>query len=429
MKRLSQNQTLFFILIMVAVAFHSCRKEKSCEGCLNGNRPPNALAGLDQVITLPLDSILLDGSASNDEDGKIKAWNWKKISGPSTFHIVQPDSPKTLIKNLVMGVYTIELTVKDDAGLTAMDTLQITVNNPIQPNRPPVANAGPDLTLNLPTNLAPLNGGGSTDPDNNISTYLWRKIAGPEAYNILNKNAMQTQVSNLQQGTYEFELTVSDSAGLYTSDTTRVIVRPSSITQSLIIYFEPKSDTMVKLPAGWIPLKTPRLKLYPEVNGFSQTALATVEWSQISGPGPCNINSTTSLLPSVSGLLSGVYRFECKVTDTAGRKGSAFLLVSVSDPALPEEEIILPDLKWNSHWDLWLNVRFTIPENRSVKKIFIRQDCDLDFREVPHALNAGSGSTFIFTLIDASNLIINWDLSSGCWPASGEDSPAIKIVY
>ena len=34
-----------------------------------GNKPPTANAGPDQVITLPTDSISLDGSASSDPDG------------------------------------------------------------------------------------------------------------------------------------------------------------------------------------------------------------------------------------------------------------------------------------------------------------------------------------------------------------------------
>jgi hypothetical protein len=36
--------------------FLSCRKEKSWEGCREGNKPPFANAGADQKITLPKDS-------------------------------------------------------------------------------------------------------------------------------------------------------------------------------------------------------------------------------------------------------------------------------------------------------------------------------------------------------------------------------------
>ncbi|MGK2864635.1 MAG: hypothetical protein ACSLE0_22085 [Chitinophagaceae bacterium] len=55
---------IFFFSIMV-----SCKKEFSCEGCIGGNKQPIANAGSDQVITLPTDSVSLDGSLSSDPDG------------------------------------------------------------------------------------------------------------------------------------------------------------------------------------------------------------------------------------------------------------------------------------------------------------------------------------------------------------------------
>jgi hypothetical protein len=67
-------------------------------------------------------------------------------------------------------------------------------------NKPPVANAGPDQTLALPANMVNLDGSGSTDPDNNIAYYSWTKISGPSVYNILNANAVQTHLINLDQG-------------------------------------------------------------------------------------------------------------------------------------------------------------------------------------------------------------------------------------
>ena len=64
--------------LMILVVFLSCKKETSCEGCKENNKPPIAVAGPDQVITLPTDSISLAGSASNDPDGTISGWLWTK---------------------------------------------------------------------------------------------------------------------------------------------------------------------------------------------------------------------------------------------------------------------------------------------------------------------------------------------------------------
>ena len=74
-----------FILSISLFIFISCKKETSCEGC-KGNKPPIAIAGPDQVITLPTDSVLLDGRSSSDPDGTISVWLWTKISGPASLY-------------------------------------------------------------------------------------------------------------------------------------------------------------------------------------------------------------------------------------------------------------------------------------------------------------------------------------------------------
>jgi len=58
---------------------------------------PTAVAGPGQVITLPTDGITLDGSASNDPDGTISEWLWKKISGPASSKIYNGQSVKIII--------------------------------------------------------------------------------------------------------------------------------------------------------------------------------------------------------------------------------------------------------------------------------------------------------------------------------------------
>jgi PKD domain/Kelch motif/Galactose oxidase, central domain len=214
-----------FIVLLAGLLFNlSCKKEKSCEGCKENNKPPIAIAGPDQVITLPTDSVSLDGSSSNDPDGTISEWLWTKISGPASFILNNSTASNSVVKNLVNGVYQFELKVTDNGGLFAKDTMQIIVNDPLQPNRPPVANAGADQTITLPANTVNLNGSASIDPDNNITTYLWSMIVGPSSFNIANANTVQTQVVNLVQGIYQFELKVTDAGGLFSKDTLQVTV-------------------------------------------------------------------------------------------------------------------------------------------------------------------------------------------------------------
>src|SRR5690242_3532552 len=49
------------------------------------NLPPVANAGSNISITLPVDSTVLDGSASKDPDGTIQSYSWSRVSGPSQF--------------------------------------------------------------------------------------------------------------------------------------------------------------------------------------------------------------------------------------------------------------------------------------------------------------------------------------------------------
>jgi len=194
------------------------------------NNPPIAIAGPDQVITLPTDSISLDGSASNDPDGMISEWLWKKIAGPVSFNIVNAATAKTVIKNLTVGSYKFELSVKDDKDASAKDTMIVTVDAASTTNHPPVAIAGPDQTIVLPTNSVTLDGNASTDPDNNITSYAWTKISGPSSFNIANANAARTQVANLVEGVYQFELKVTDAGMLISKDTIGIMVSPSVAT-------------------------------------------------------------------------------------------------------------------------------------------------------------------------------------------------------
>jgi hypothetical protein len=117
----------------------SCQKETSCEDCLTANKPPLANAGFDRVIYLPQDSAVLDGSSSEDIDGTIVYWQWELISGPQSVKIVNKQLAKTLAYFSATGNYLFELSVRDNAGFTAKDTLQISVNSSLNIPSPEVS--------------------------------------------------------------------------------------------------------------------------------------------------------------------------------------------------------------------------------------------------------------------------------------------------
>lgn len=86
----------------------------------SGNKPPIAKAGDDQTKTEG-EEVTLDASASSDPDGEIVKWEWKEKQ-----KILSTE--KTFTKSdFSVAVHDIVLTVTDDKGATATDTVKITI--------------------------------------------------------------------------------------------------------------------------------------------------------------------------------------------------------------------------------------------------------------------------------------------------------------
>ena len=73
-------------------------------------------------------------------------------------------------------------------------------------NQLPTADAGQDRVVPLPTQLITLDGSASFDPDGTITTYTWRQISGPSEATLSGLDTTVVQVSDLQEGTYVFQL-------------------------------------------------------------------------------------------------------------------------------------------------------------------------------------------------------------------------------
>jgi len=123
---------LFTFFVAVAIIFLSCKKP-ACENCDNNpviggvNKFPIAIAGPDKIITLPTDSVSLDGSASSDPDGNIISRVWSSIGGlVTTFE--KTTGSRIVVDSLVRGVFLFELKVTDDRGYNSFDTVQVIVN-------------------------------------------------------------------------------------------------------------------------------------------------------------------------------------------------------------------------------------------------------------------------------------------------------------
>lgn len=182
------------------------------------NQPPVSKAGADAAITLPVNTVTLDASASYDPDGIITEYYWTQASGPSSSVIANNFSGITTAGNLSAGVYVYTLQVKDNAGMLSYSTKTVTVAAaPAAPavNQPPVAYAGPkEFTIALPANNSlAFDATGSYDPDGSIVQFYWVQIGGASSSQINNIFSPTPTMSNLVPGVYIFTLQVKDNAG------------------------------------------------------------------------------------------------------------------------------------------------------------------------------------------------------------------------
>jgi hypothetical protein len=285
------------------------------------NQAPNANAGTDIVITLPVNSTTLSGSGT-DPDGSITAYSWARVSGPATFAITNATAATTTLTGLVQGVYVFRLTVTDNNGLTSTDNVTVTVNAATPGNTPPVANAGTDITITLPVNSTTLTGTGS-DPGGSVVSYSWTRVSGPTTYILTTAGAASTGLTNLVQGTYQFRLTVTDNFGATGSDVVVVnVLQSTSANQAPTA--RTNADVVLTLPIN-----------YTTLSGSTSTdadgIITGFEWTQVSGPNQAAIANALTPTAQITGLTIGNYEFQLQVTDDDGASSVKTVRVTVNN--------------------------------------------------------------------------------------------------
>jgi hypothetical protein len=287
------------------------------------NKAPLANAGADQTITLPANSVQLNGTGT-DADGTISAFQWARISGPATYIMTTLTGASTTVHGLVEGSYQFELTVTDNLGAIGKDTVVVIVNP--APNQPPVANAGADQTITLPTSSVALNGSGA-DPDGAIVSYSWNKISGPQQYVLSSSIQPSVTLSGLVEGSYQFELTVTDNQGAIGKDTVMISLNPAP-NQSPVA--NAGSDIILTLPVNTASL-----------SGNASDADGSVQsyqWTKVSGSDSYTLTTPSLASTSATGLVEGVYIFRLTVTDNKGASASDEVQITVK-AALPPPNI------------------------------------------------------------------------------------------
>lgn len=156
-------------------------------------------ASSDPMAVVPGSTFSLTSSSGSSY------WKWGNNSSGylSTNNTIYPEKG---------GVYYLSGTT--NCGTSGSASMQV--------NFLPVADAGIDQTVSLPTSSLQIYGSGS-DQDGDPITFAWSKISGP-AVTLSNINTSVLGLSGLTTGTYVFRLTVTDSYNKSSSDDVTVQV-------------------------------------------------------------------------------------------------------------------------------------------------------------------------------------------------------------
>ena len=213
---------LSLLTLIATLALTGCDPSRS-------NTPPTSNAGADQTVNENT-PVSLSGSGADAEDTVHYSWTQTSgttvmLSGADTENASFTAPEVNADEDLVF-----QLTVTDADGASATDTVTVSVAN--VPNVPPMADAGPDQTVDetMPVSLS----GSGVDAEGAVQ-YSWTQTSGTTVMlsDADTENASFTAPNVDADEDLVFQLTVTDDDGASATDTVTVTVLWSEVTYTI----------------------------------------------------------------------------------------------------------------------------------------------------------------------------------------------------
>jgi len=298
------------------------------------NMPPLVSAGSDKIISLPTNTVTLDGAVFDDAlPSNTLALAWTYIAGDSTVFFSSTNTAATSVSFTNTGTYTFQLTASD-GQFSASDTVTISVLPDLRA-RPTVTITAPEDqslfqvptagTTNLTITATAADADGQVT---NVEFFVNGSSVGSVA-----SAPYSTTVPDLAPATYVLTAVATDNDGLSTTSAPVTAIIFVDSGEPEVGIFNPADSTIVTAPTNIIGIANSpllqswhlRYRLAPPTGGSSEIPTDDAGWATLAS-GNTSVVSNTLATFDPTMLLNGIYQVQVVATDLLDR--SAFSQVT-----------------------------------------------------------------------------------------------------
>lgn len=289
-----------------------------------GSLPPTVSAGPSQTITLPTDTLTLQGSAVGGTPNGTLVTAWTAISRAGSVIFGNQAQPVTTATFSAAGTYVLELSASDGQSVVTSQ-VSIVVQPALLANQPPLVSAGENQSLTLPVNSLTLVGSVMDDglPLGGALTIQWREESGPGVVTFNSPAQTSTTVTFPAAGVYVLQLSANDSQ-LNSISRVTVTVSPAGPQN------QPPSVNAGPNRSINLPTTSVALAGVATDDGLPNGTLQS-QWMELSGP--AGVTFANAMQPSTTATFPGVgtYVLQLAATDSQLTSKSTVTIV-VSPP-------------------------------------------------------------------------------------------------
>jgi RHS repeat-associated protein len=289
------------------------------------NRPPGVLAGPDKTITLPTNSVTLNGVVFDDA---LPATNtlvvsWNLVSGPSTAFFDNSNSPVANVAFTNGGVYTFQLTASD-GQFTTNDTVVVTVL--------PDPRIAPTITLTTPRTVVGVAFEDTADftlmaSASDVDDYVPKIefFQGDTSVSVQNNNPAALDLTDFTPGNYTFTAVATDNSGLSTTSAPLTVIVFVDDGPPEVELFKPEDSSIVTAPTNIIgTVKSSILQSYALRYRLAPAAtnadipISDGSWGTLATGATAVLSNRLALFDPTL-LLNGIYEVQLVASDLVGR--------------------------------------------------------------------------------------------------------------